>query len=182
MGSKIGTQHVEVQANTYNGAKALIERIYHPEQIYNLYEHGPMSHKGSSSSSSSDGSGEAIGAIVGGTFGLVGAGLGWMGSQLQEGMDEADREREEAEAAGGEVWKKYQEDEAKFQKKVNRVVKYGGGYLGICVVGLFAPEIATVMTFAGVGYVGHKVYTKWIKKDNNTPPQVQEKYRKESIK
>ena len=191
MGSDIGTQHVEVQAPTYGGAKALIERIYRPEQIFNLYECGPMSHKkasgsGSFSSSSSGGgdvSGAVAGAVVGGTIGLVGWGARGIGNLWNEAQEENEREEAEARAAGGKVWEEYQEKQEKAQKLGTRIFKYGGSYLLIGALGALEVPFAPVLATGWFGYVGYKVYTKWIKKDkNNNPPQVEEKYRKESIK
>lgn len=59
MGSSVGYQELEVQANTLNGAKQQLERVYGAEQIVNLHQ--------VSNSSSSSGGGDGAGAI-----GLVG--------------------------------------------------------------------------------------------------------------
>ena len=62
LGSKAGLQTLEVQANTLNGAKEQLERVYGAEQISNLRE---VRNKPSTSSGSSEGSFE-------GTVGLLG--------------------------------------------------------------------------------------------------------------
>ena len=38
LGSEVGYQDLEVQANTWNGAKSQLERVYGAEQIINLHE------------------------------------------------------------------------------------------------------------------------------------------------
>jgi hypothetical protein len=38
LGSEVGYQDLEVQANTWSGAKSQLERIYGAEQIINLHE------------------------------------------------------------------------------------------------------------------------------------------------
>jgi hypothetical protein len=62
LGSSAGRQTLEVQANTLNGAKQQLERVYGAEQISNLRE---VKRGSESSSSSSDSSGAIwlIGAV-----------------------------------------------------------------------------------------------------------------------
>ena len=62
LGSSAGRQTLEVQANTLNGAKQQLERVYGAEQISNLRE---VKRGSGSSSSSSDSSGAIwlIGAV-----------------------------------------------------------------------------------------------------------------------
>lgn len=57
LGSEVGYQDLEVQANTWSGAKSQLERIYGAEQIINL-------HEVNDSDSSSSGGGEIDGAGI----------------------------------------------------------------------------------------------------------------------
>lgn len=61
LGSESGYQELEVKANTWNGAKSQLERIYGAEQIINL-------HEVNSASGSSDGA-EVNGGLI--LFGLA---------------------------------------------------------------------------------------------------------------
>lgn len=62
LGSSVGYQELEVQANTLNGAKQQLERVYGAEQIINLHE---VHDGGSSSSDSGDVGGYLIiGAVL----------------------------------------------------------------------------------------------------------------------
>lgn len=62
LGSSAGYQDLEVAANTLNGAKEQLQRIYGAEQIINLHQVRESS--SSSSGGSSEISWEAIGLIV----------------------------------------------------------------------------------------------------------------------
>jgi hypothetical protein len=57
LGSESGYQQLEVKANTWNGAKSQLERIYGAEQIINL-------HEVSSASNSNDGAEISGGGIL----------------------------------------------------------------------------------------------------------------------
>jgi hypothetical protein len=57
LGSESGYQELEVKANTWNGAKSQLERIYGAEQIINL-------HEVSSASNSNDGTEISVGGAL----------------------------------------------------------------------------------------------------------------------
>ncbi len=62
LGTSVGYQELEVQANTLSGAKQQLERVYGAEQIINLHQ---VSNSSSSSGSSSSGDGSGAIALVG---------------------------------------------------------------------------------------------------------------------
>ena len=138
--------------------------------------------------SSSSGGSSVTGAVIGGTVGLVGAGLGWIGSSIKEGMDEADREEAEAKAEGGERLAKWEKDQANTEKWVGRFGRYGGAYVGIGVLSALGVELlVTPLALGMMGYISYKVVSKTINKLNgayvkpNRPTSVQPQYRKETI-
>ncbi len=147
------------------------------------------SSRSSSSNSRSSSSGSSVtGAVVGGTVGLVGAGLGWIGSSIKEGMDEADREEAEAKAEGGERLAKWEKDQANSDKWVGRFGRYGGAYVGIGILSALGVELlVTPLALGMMGYISYKVVSKTINKLNgayvkpNRPASVQSQYRKETI-
>ena len=148
------------------------------------------SYSSSSSSAGVEVAGAVAGAVIGGTFGLIGSGLGWIGNGIKEGMDEAEIEEQEAKAEGGERLAKWEKDQANTEKWVGRFGRYGGSYIGICVLGAIGAEIvAGPLAVGWFGYVTYKVVSKTGQKlfggkkvQTNNPPKVQDQYRKESIK
>jgi hypothetical protein len=71
---------------------------------------------------------------------------------------------------------------------LGRFGRYGGSYIGICILlGLGAEIVAGPLALGWFGYTGYKVVTKTGKKlfggkkVKNTYPQVQAQYRKEVI-
>ncbi|MDC0315667.1 hypothetical protein OAL32_01940 [Synechococcus sp. AH-551-G15] len=190
MGSSTGRQNVQVQSNTWSGAREMIKRIYGPgindNDITNLEEcdengYGHYDRKPSNGPS-------VTGAVIGGTVGLVGSGLGWIGSSIKEGMDEADREEAEAKAEGGERLAKWEKDQANTEKWVGRFGRYGGAYVGIGILSALGVEVlVTPLALGMMGYISYKVVSKTINKLNgafvkpNSPASVQSQYRKEAI-
>ena len=69
LGSSSGYQDLEVQSNTWNGAKEQLERIYGAEQIVNLHE---VRGGNNASSGSSEGNALFIGIVL-----LLGAIITW---------------------------------------------------------------------------------------------------------
>ena len=66
LGSASGYQDLEVQSNTWNGAKEQFQRIYGAEQIINLHE---VRGGNNASSESSEGNALLIGGLL--LFGLI---------------------------------------------------------------------------------------------------------------
>ena len=178
MGSTGGFIWVDVEANNYNQAKNLVERIYHPDRIVQLYQcHGTIGRN----NNNDNGSGAAVaGAVIGGTFGLVGGIFGGIGSSIKEGMDEARDEEEEAREAGGKVWEDYQAQKQKEQDQalalIGKTVKWGS-VVAVSIATLALWEITLPLALVGGG--GYLLHKKNVNK--NRPASVQSQYRKEVL-
>ena len=195
MGSSTGRQNVQVQSNTWNGAREMIKRIYGPgikdTDIWNLEEcdqNGYGHYDRKPSSGGSDPLADLMGAAVVGTVVAPFKIGGWMINKMAEGAAEAEAEEQEAREAGGEKLAQWEENEANTNKWIGRFGRYGGSYIGIGILGALGAEvIAGPLAIGWFGYVTYKVVTKTGqklfggKKVKNTYPQVQAQYRKEVI-
>ena len=192
MGSSTGRQRVQVQSNTWNGAREMIKRVYGPgikdTDIWNLEEcdengYGHYDHK------PGDGSGAALlGAVAVGTVVAPFKIAGWGIKGVKNLAAKAEAEEQEAREAGGEKLAQWEKDQANMDKWVSRFGRYGGSYIGIGILGALGAEvIAGPLVIGWFGYVGYKVVTKTGqklfggKKDQNTYPQVEAQYRKEVL-
>ena len=146
-----------------------------------VQESNNNSSSSSSSSSSDNGAGAAMaGAVIGGTFGLVGSGLGWIGSNIKDGIDEAQEEEDYARECGGQVWEDYQAQQKKEQDQalalIGKTVKWGS-VVAVSIATLALWEITLPLAIVGGG--GYLLHKKNVNK--NRPSSVQSQYRKEVL-
>ena len=130
---------------------------------------------------SNDNNGTAVGAVVGGTFGLIG---GLMARESDAATNTWRRRKmakmESVLKNDPEIWKKHCRQ---MDKERNVAFAICGTIVAIPVYIALWEVTVPLTVLGGLGYGWFKA-NKFIDSDktNNNPPQVQDKYRKETIK
>ena len=180
---------VTVPAVTHGEAERKIKRIYAVNQVWNIKESNAQGETNytifgavSEGSSSSSG-GSVAGAVAGATVGVT----GWA---LKKGWEAISNRPEPGSVASGSYrnyhrryaektgdWSGYEKCVKEEREAGLAVAKWTGIGLG-SLVAIALWEVTLPLAIVGGG--GYYFYKK--NQTKNNPPQVQEKYRKESIK